>query len=120
MERANIPFEKALTNEQVINFYLNVLRDRVISRSLDLTHYLRVQKIDPAFELNGKKVADLIDIERAAIIYARENLRTLEHFMELEKVGNFEAMWEDEALLSEIEKYQKMKSEEATGEQESK
>jgi hypothetical protein len=88
-----------------------MIRDRIISRSLDMTHYIRVKQIDPAYTKDGMNIDQLIDTERVAIVYARENLKTLQKFLDLEKGGNFEAMWEDDMLLSELERFEKAKKE---------
>lgn len=108
--------ERVVERKEILNYYLNMFRDKQIAGVIDLAHYSRIKEREPNYETmqNGQRITvdQLIDAQKKTILFARENIKYIEELLRLDQDGKLAEKWADEVVLSPIEKYEESKNEE--------
>lgn len=90
--------QKVSSFSEILTYYLNMFRDKMIAGSVDMAHYSRLKEIEPNYAMtqNGVKltVDDLIESQRKTVMFARENAKHIEHLLELDKEGKLADIWD--------------------------
>lgn len=103
MDNTILRTDEPLTTLQVLTYYLNHFRDKLVANVIDIQHYEFVRSGKPDYkEADGAggtlDVNTIIEAKRQKIVYARENVRRVEALIEAEKAGTFGELITDEAL----------------------
>lgn len=102
MSPDNFKTKEPMTLAEVLTYYHNMFSDKVVANLIDAKHYEYVKEINPEYKMptqNGVLTVDeLLENARNGARYARENLARIQHFMTVEKEGNFDSLVTDAEL----------------------
>lgn len=106
--------DREISRKEMLTYYLNMFEDRRITGLIDMAHYKRIKEVDPDYshvEGNGQRVSvkELIDGQKKKVLYSRDNINYIKELFKIEESGEIEKLWEDEALLTELELLAKSK-----------
>jgi len=95
--------DEPLTTLEILNYYLNMFRDKVVSNLIDIKHYEYIKSVKPDYATmtqTGVKMSvdDLIESHKSGVQYARENVTRIEEMIKAEKAGEFGALITDAAI----------------------
>lgn len=112
MDRNNIPIDKILSTKEILTFYANVFKDRIVAALVDINHYAAIKTRNPNYtkvmpEFNKvMTVNELINVNRINVVNARGNLERIEAYLKKDEAGNFESEYTDEAILGILSAWQ--------------
>ena len=114
MDNQLLKTDQVLTNEQVLTYYLNMFKDKLVANIVDLNHYQNIKVEMPDYKTRNQ-MGELVTIDqiitghRNGARYARNNIRYIESLLEKEEQGTLGEVWGDAALNSIVSPIQDIK-----------
>jgi len=95
--------DKPLTTLEILNYYLNMFKDKVVSNLIDIKHYEYIKSVKPDYATMTQtgvrmSVDDLIESHKSGVQYARENVVRIEEMIKAEEAGEFGNLITDAAI----------------------
>ena len=103
MDNTLYPIDKELSTLEILTYYLNMFKNKVVSNLIDVQHYEYIKSVNPEYKTVNQMgapvtVDQLLENNKNGVIYARENVARVEALIVAEKEGKFADLTTDVAL----------------------